>query len=170
MKTATSFPALSRRLRGLLALPLLLLAASVLAGGDPPCDISESPCLVKMVEKMKTRGWAGIEMENLGDGGLRVTRVVPDSPAQRGGLAVGDILRQVNGVPYRKDNMAALDKIYQMMVPNQTLTYTVERQGKTLQVAVKLAKVPEQLMAQWIGHHVLEAYEMLQARKGSGGR
>lgn len=154
----------------LLPLLFLLLAASALAGGDKPCDISASPCLVKMVEKFKTRGWAGIEMETSGDGGLRVTQVIQGSPAQRGGLRIGDLLREVNGVPYRKDNMAALDKIYQMMVPNQTLTYTVERQGKTLQVAVKLAKVPEQLMAQWIGHHVLEAYQMLQARNGSGER
>ncbi len=66
--------------------------------------------------------------------------------------------------------MAALDKIYQMMVPDQTLTYTIERQGKSLQVPVKLAKVPEQLMAQWIGQHVLEAYEMMKARKGNGER
>lgn len=166
----TNTPPLSLRLRALAALLALILAAGALAGGDPPCDISTSPCLVKMVEKLKTRGWAGIEMDTFEDGGLRVTAVIAGSPAQKGGLKVGDILREVNGVPYRKDNMAALDKIYQMMVPNQTLTYTVERQAKTLQVQVKLAKVPEQLMAQWIGHHVLEAYEMLQARNGSGER
>lgn len=144
------------------------LAASAFAG-DKACDISATPCLVNLVEKLKGRGWLGIEMD-MKDGVPEVTRVLPESPAEKAGLAKGDRLLEVGGVPYRKDNMAALDKIYQMMVPNQTLTYTVERQGKTLQVPVKLAKVPEQLMAQWIGQHVLEAYEMLHARKGSGGR
>jgi C-terminal processing protease CtpA/Prc len=146
----------------------LALAGSISAG-DKACDISSTPCLVGLVEKLKGRGWVGIETD-VKEGVPEVKRVMPDSPAEKAGLAKGDLLREVNGVPYRKDNMAALDKIYQMMVPNQTLTYTIERQGKTLQVPVKLARVPEQLMAQWIGQHVLEAYEMLHARKGDGGR
>jgi len=162
-------PTLSHSLLCLLALVLLLPAAGVPAG--EPCDISASPCLVKLVEKLKTRGWVGIEMDVSKEGAWRITVVLPDSPAKKAGLAVGDVLRELDGVPYRKDNMAELDKIYQMLVPNRTVTYTLERQGKILKVPVKLAKVPEQLMAQWIGHHVLEAYQMLQApRKGSGER
>lgn len=156
--------------RAFLPAALLAALAGSLFAGDKACDISAAPCLVGMVEKLKGRGWLGIEMDMKEGGVPRVTKVVQGSPAEKAGLAVGDLLREVNGVPYRKDNMAALDKIYQMMVPDQTLTYTIERQGKTLQVPVKLARVPEQLMAQWIGQHVLEAYEMLHARKGSGGR
>lgn len=155
-----------------LALGLLLAAAvaPAFAGDHQPCDISTTPCLVAMVEKLKGRGWLGVEMDVAADGGLKVTLVVDGSPAQKSGLAAGDVLREVNGIPYRKDNMAALDKIYQMMVPDQTLTYTIERQGKSLRLPVKLARVPEQLMAQWIGQHVLEAYEMMKARKGNGER
>lgn len=162
------------RTLSLAALAVLLLVVAVAGprsfAGDGPCDISTSPCLVALVEKLKSRGWLGVEMDKTADGGLAVRVVVEGSPAQKAGIAVGDVLREVNGVPYRKDNMAALDKIYQMMVPDQTLTYTIERQGRSLQVPVKLAKVPEPLMAQWIGQHVLEAYEMMKARKGNGGR
>jgi len=56
------------------------------------------------------RGWLGVSLAPLtadlsarlgyaGDDGVVVATVIPDTPAQRAGLAVGDIIRSVNGTP-----------------------------------------------------------------------
>jgi predicted metalloprotease with PDZ domain len=144
--------------------------SAALAGGKP-CDISTCPCVLNLVADLDKRGWLGVELEPDEQGAIAITKVVQGSPAQRAHLQVGDRLLEVNAIPYRKDSLADLEKVYKVLVANETVIYTVRRGEKTLKVAIKLDKVPEQLMAQWIGHHVMEAYALLQEQqKGGGGR
>jgi hypothetical protein len=42
------------------------------------------------------------------------------------------------------------------MVPGNEVTYTVLRHGKEKELAVMLGKVPEEVLAQWVGGHMLE--------------
>jgi predicted metalloprotease with PDZ domain len=146
---------------------LLWLAGGGLAGGplwagDEPCDFTCSPCLVKMVEHLKNKGWVGIEFDVDQGEGWRIKHVVPMSPAAAAGLKRGDWLVALDGVPYDKGNKTKLEKVYKGMKPGATITYSVKRADKTLEIAVKLGKIPEPLLAQWIGQSVLESYAELK--------
>ncbi|MEP6687813.1 MAG: trypsin-like peptidase domain-containing protein [Gemmatimonadales bacterium] len=99
------------------------------------------------------RGWLGIATQpvrlppplqrSLGvetDGGLVVVNVEPDSPADRGGLLIGDILLALNDRPVRDpgDVLAVLggDRI------GQAVTLRVARGGRAEQVGVTVGERP----------------------------
>jgi S1-C subfamily serine protease len=99
------------------------------------------------------RGWLGIATQpvrlppplqrSLGteaDGGLVVVNVEPDSPADRGGLLIGDILIALDDVPVRDpgDVLAALggDRI------GKVVTLRVARGGRAEQVSVTVGERP----------------------------
>jgi S1-C subfamily serine protease len=99
------------------------------------------------------RGWLGIATQpvrlpaalqrSLGteaDGGLVVVNVEPDSPADRGGLLIGDILLALDDQPVRDpgDVLAALggDRI------GKVVTLRVARGGRAEQVAVTVGERP----------------------------
>jgi hypothetical protein len=53
-------------------------------------------------------------------------------------------------------NKEALHAAKKKMKPGNTVTYTVERNGSPRDLTVVLAKVPEDVLAQWVGAHMLE--------------
>ena len=138
----------------------LLLAGGlspVLAGDEYDCDQDAATCLREMASHLRQRGWVGIRMDHVADGGdVKIVEVVPDSPAQAAGFEVGDVLRRFNGIDYKLDNKPALKKAYSSLTPGSEAKYTVERAGKPVELTVRLASVPETLIAQWIGEHMLE--------------
>ena len=155
---------------GLIALALVA-AAPALAGGSEctgkaaaqtaskghGCTGDTQYCLNKMATKLKSKGWVGIELDvNEKSGAMTVTRVVPDSPALAGGLQEGDVLVALNGVRFDDEEKEALHETQAQMKPGNTVTYTVERDGYAKKVAVTLAAVPDDVVAQWIGGHMLE--------------
>lgn len=66
-----------------------------------------------------------------------VGAVYPESPAAKAGIEPGDLILSVGGesVPTFRDLM-----IQEALNPNQTLTYRIERQGRDLEVKLKLAE------------------------------
>lgn len=157
-----------RSLRCGLWLALVLIAAPSQAG-QPTCDLTACPCVKELVESIQNRGWLGVDLDPNAQG-LVVVKVVDGSPAAQADLKAGDHLLEVNGVPYRKTNLAELDQVYKrMLVADRTVIYTVKRGEKTLKVPVKLGRVPEKLMAQWIGHILLEAFSVKQKKTQGDG-
>lgn len=154
------FPAL------LVALSVVVLPAAPAAGEKtaekPPektykCPHTTQECLDLMVSKLKNKGWLGIQYDmDETSGGLIVRRVVPGSPAESAGILVDDILTAVNGVRFADKNEEALKKVSEEMKPGNTLTYTVSRKGSEMPVKVTLAPMPEDVMAQYIGQHMLD--------------
>ena len=45
------------------------------------------------------------------------------------------------------------------------MTYTIGRKGKERDVDATLAKLPEEVLAQWVGGHMLEHATIAQAQK-----
>jgi S1-C subfamily serine protease len=133
--------------------------AAALAG-DPGkhCTVPVQECLEHMSASLKSSGWVGIEFdpETGPDGGYRVTRVLPDSPADKAGLQVGDVLTALNGVRLVKTNDAALSKVRKEWIPGQAVTYTVKRQGQDRDISLTLAPMPADVMARWIGEHMMQ--------------
>ena len=69
--------------------------------------------------------------------GALVAKVLAGSPAERGGLKVGDIIRSVNGNEVRSSS--DLPMTISSLKPNQTVKLGVWRKGQMLDVEIKLA-------------------------------
>lgn len=140
----------------------LLLSSLVLTGtafaGSADCEATAEACLLQMTEKLRDRGWVGIRLEIV-EGGMVVQAVIPESPAARSGLEPGDHLVELNGIPYGEDHREELKEVYaNEMKPGRTIRYTVIRNGESRIVPIELARLPEEVLAQWIGEHLLKAH------------
>lgn len=169
----------SKLLIGLVALSVLF-AAPALAGKDKMdadakakhhakkkgCTYETQTCLNKMVTKLGQKGWVGIEMnEDKETGGWVVTKVEPDSPALAAGLQKGDVLLAVNGLAYGSDDKEAWHAVKSSMKIGETITYTVKRGDHKKEVDVTLGRLPDDVMAKWIGRHMLEHTTVELAQK-----
>lgn len=148
---------MTRRVLWLLAVALLVLFSAVLAG-ESKCTMSTQQCLDTMVTKLREHGWMGIEMEIDETTSVRtIIRVIPDSPAEKAGFQVGDILVALNGIRFGKENDEMLMKVREkQMRPGSEVTYTVARSGYERQIPVVLATAPPDVLASWIGRHMME--------------
>ena len=150
---------------------VLILAVAVagpaLAGEKKhDCTASTQDCLNKMAAKMKQKGWVGIEYDKSEKGDKQtVKKVVSGSPAEQAGLKKGDVLLAINGVHFGDEDKEKWAKVKKAWKPGQTITYTVARDGKKKDVQVTLAKVPEDVMAQWIGKHMMQHATVEVAKK-----
>ena len=143
-----------------LAIVALFLLASLpaLAGGaHKKCPYTTQQCLDHMAAKMKDSGWVGIEMDvDENTHVMTIKRVVPGSPAEAAGIQVGDVLYALNGVPFSEDNEEKLQKVRKDWKPGQKVTYTLKRNGLDREVNLTLAPMPADVLAAWIGSHMLE--------------
>src|SRR4029450_8329514 len=104
---------MTRRTVVTMALAALVSAPASLAGeGGHKCSYPMQQCLHHMSSTLKNGGWVGIEFDDSGvaGGGYKILRVVPESPAEKAGLLVGDLLHALNGVVLAKENEDALKK------------------------------------------------------------
>lgn len=135
-----------------------LIAGASWAGPKEKCPGTAESCATAMAEKLKERGWVGIHLRFLDDR-LVVTSVVPESPAERAGLRADDEIVAFNGIPYDEERREDLKEAYaDEMKPGHTIRYSVERGGDSIEVPVELVAIPEAVLAQWIGDHVLQAH------------
>jgi len=84
--------------------------------------------------------WLGIAMDNGGDVGVRVEQVMRGSPAERGGIRVGDRIVDVEGTrvtaPGHVSRNVASRKV------GDTVTLAIERAGTPLRMPIVLAARP----------------------------
>jgi serine protease Do len=71
--------------------------------------------------------------------GVAIAQVEPNSPAQKAGLKVGDVITAVNGSP--ADDVNAFRLEVAGFAPNTTINLKVERNGQTLNVPVTLGEL-----------------------------
>jgi len=142
---------------------VLLLAVAVVmttfavAGDHEKCKMSTQDCLDHMAAKMKNGGWMGVELDpDQATGGWSVLRVIPNSPAEAAGIQAGDVLTTLNGIRISDDNEDALMKARKEWKPGQAVNYTINRSGADRQVTVTLAPMPADVLARFIGQHMLE--------------
>jgi C-terminal processing protease CtpA/Prc len=162
------------------------LAFPLSAGESYKCTEDTQTCLNHMVAKLKNRGWVGLELdykEEAPPSGAKprtggegkpapstgsvavVKRIVPGSPAEAAGFQPGDVLSALNGIRFNDENHEALEKVREQMTPGSKVEYTILRGGKEMKVPVTLAALPSDVMAQWIGMHMLEHAQASAAPK-----
>ena len=112
----------------------------------------------QMQDKMQTKAWLGVETEETDSGHWAVAKVYPNSPAARAGFEVGDVLVALDGVEMSKANKEAYKKAAHQLAPGSKATYTVKRNGAKMQLEAQLGTVPREVMAEWIGEHMLDQH------------
>ena len=152
---------MKRRLGLAFQLMLAVAAPLALAGGDHyKCTKSTQECLNMMTDELKGKGWLGIEIDHDQDGKtMIIKRVVTGSPAEKAGFEVGDVLVAVNGIKYADGDKEALMAAKKAMAPGKQVNYTVTRAGAAKKLTATLAEVPEEVLASWIGNHMLQHAE-----------
>lgn len=136
---------------------ILAVALPVLAGeSGKNCPYKTQDCLDGMALKMKTSGWVGVELDmDDAKGAPVVLKVVSGSPAEAAGIQPGDVLYALNGVRISKENDPALAKVRKEWKPGQSVTYTIKRNGADREVSLTLAPMPADVLARYIGEHML---------------
>ncbi len=99
------------------------------------------------------RGYLGVDMDNLtadkaefygfdkGEGAI-ITTVVPDSPAEKAGLRVDDVVTAVNGTPVKGEN--DLRTIVSAIQPGGKAAIELVRDGKPMKLTATVAARPEE--------------------------
>ncbi|MGH2949132.1 MAG: S1C family serine protease [Solirubrobacteraceae bacterium] len=88
------------------------------------------------------RAFLGITSGDAEGGGAQVGGVVPDSPADRGGLREGDRIVEIDGTPVRdSDDVSAAVNAAR---PGQEVRVVVERGGERRTLTVELGTQPDQ--------------------------
>lgn len=92
------------------------------------------------LEMTRSSAWLGITGERAEFGGVSVLQVDEGSPAALSGLAVGDVVVAVEGLPVLSLAELAID--LGEHAPGDLVTITVDRDGTTIDVAVVLGERP----------------------------
>jgi serine protease Do len=97
-----------------------------------------------------TRGYIGVGVQevtpdlskafNVPIGSVAITQVTPDSPGSRAGIEVGDVIVRINGEEVSDVN--AFRNRVARNAPGSTINLTVNRQGRSQDLTVKLGEMP----------------------------
>ena len=146
-----------------LLIPVLALTSGHAMAGDSDehekqkkkCGAEATICIREMAEGLKKRGWIGIEW---GDKDPRptISHVVAGSPAAKAGVRVGDIVMAFEGISTDEDDEVIWAAMKRSLVPRKVITLAIVRDGNPLELPVELVAVPEHIIAQWVGKHVLD--------------
>ena len=100
-----------------------------------------------------TRGWLGILIQDVTrdlaesfgmdrPGGALVAQVMPDSPAEKAGIKVGDVVTEFNGTQI--NDSASLPPIVGRIKVGEEIPVKILRDGKTRTVKVRIGELPSE--------------------------
>ena len=152
--------------KNLTSVIVLAVVLGTPAFGGGKCKYDTQACLDMMIENYESKGYAGLELDaDEETGALTIKVVVADTPAAAAGFRIGDQLVAINGLVLAETDEEKLHKAWQAMTPGTKATYTIVRGGKKKDVEVTLAKLPDELIAKYIGMHMLDHASSATAQK-----
>lgn len=145
----------SRKWTAMAGALLIVGAGAALAGGEKCGEKHTQASYDEMAKKYAAHGYLGIETEKSASGGYAVSKIAPGSPAEKAGFQKGDVLVALNGARFGDDNKEAVKKAKSALGPGKAATYTVTRGSGEKQLTATLSEVPREVLAQWVGEHVV---------------
>jgi len=110
-----------------------------------PVDVVRHVCDQIIKSGSVRRAWLGVTIESVEPGEVRLTRVVPDSPASHSGLEEGDQIVSVDREPLSVAE-ALVEKIA-VATPGAVVRLGIVREGRRLEVPVTLGEREPRRMA-----------------------
>ena len=161
----------------LLPFVLLVISSLVLAGGPDchkagtaasaahvkKCGMSAADCKRELAEA-RSRGWLGLQLGQGEDGSLTITKVVPQSPAERAGFREGDVLLALNGVTMSEENHEKLYAMKKNLKPGDSVTYDVRRDDRAQTISAVLDTMPDDVYTAMVNEHMKEHAEVASAK------
>ena len=74
------------------------------------------------------------------DDGAEIVAITPESPAERVGIQIGDVITKVDG--RRVTRARPLNELILLFQPGDTVSLTINRDGRTRKIEVRLAAEP----------------------------
>jgi C-terminal processing protease CtpA/Prc len=142
---------LSALIAGALALALTVPA---FAGDGHGCTAGTQACLDQMAAKMAKKGYMGLEFDKAADGQYAVKKVVDGTPAATAGFKPGDVVLVVNGAKWSDE--AAMKKVDWSV--GSKMAVMVRRGDEKLTMNITLARMPEEVIARYVGSHMMESH------------
>lgn len=130
--------------------------SAAFAGGEKCAEQHTQASYEQMAKKYAAKGYLGIETEKVGEGRYAVSAIAAGSPAEKAGFQKGDVLVALNGARFGDANKDAVMKAKSALGPGKAATYTVSRAGAEKQLTATLSEVPREVLAKWVGEHVID--------------
>jgi S1-C subfamily serine protease len=143
------------KLRIPIVLLSLLVGVSFPALAGEKCDSNATACMRYIVNNYEGKGWLGVELHYPDGDSPKILKVLADSPAEKAGLKAGDLLVALNGARYASATEEALMEAKSALVPGNTFEVTIARGGRESVLEITAGEVPQSVLAQWIGEHLL---------------
>lgn len=105
----------------------------------------------------------GITMTDAEDGGAQIESVMEGLPAEKAGVKAGDRVVKANGREI--DGQQDLREIIGKAEPGDTITLTVDRDGKNTELKVKLAKFDQSKIP--VARDMPDVFRQLESRGGN---
>ena len=144
-----------------LTLACLLAGALPAAAGDhsekKKCSTETTVCIREMAAEAERRGWIGIEFTSPED--LTITRVVAGGPAEKAGVEVGDVWTGLADFRFAETGLKeSMKRVKKTLAPGAEVAFHLRRGGQELTLTIEPVRVPQHILAQWVGQHVLEGH------------
>ena len=163
--TPTTRPDPDTRLQILLVLLLVTSSPPLAAQGvesTPDEPSTAGPQKPPLPSKQPV--WLGVQVGDDSDaaGGALVGRVVPESPAARGGIEKGDTIQTIDGRSI--SGLSAIRQVLAGQSPGSTVSLTLERNDKEQEVEIVLSAKPKrrELLNQQLVGRPLPSFRLAQ--------
>lgn len=135
-------------------LAALLVPSAPVRAAEPKCPLPLHECLTRY-SRMRERPWLGAwtEMVDTTTDVRLIERVYPGGPADKAGLRPGDHLRTIGGRPPKTFFTGRAG-----WKTGDQVALGVERDGKAIEVQWTFAPIPDEVLAEMLGAHVVAGH------------
>lgn len=140
------------------AIALVVGAGALAAEEGRKCTASAHECELAIRQMLSGRRYLGAQLEELTPAGLTVKAVMPDGPAERGDLRVGDRLMLVNGHPTAEATIRDFKQILNDAKSTGKLWMIVQRHGILKRVDIRLEPFTKAQIDKIVAQHLAKAH------------